>query len=103
MAFVALNKQEMTAFVGTIYMRVARFSTLVAIGYDVICDTFSQTMIEYEIFSDKFALQSLLFYLTCILDDSSFELVNVFEPLMFEVSTCFFTTNTSSTVHHQFF
>ena len=46
----------MTGFVGAIDMGITRCITLVAIGYDVIADTFAHSLVEYKILPDEFVL-----------------------------------------------
>jgi hypothetical protein len=76
----------MTAVVGTIGVIVTGLSALVALGNYVVCDSFAQAVVENEILSDEFAFQSFFLNLLGIINNTTFELVYVFETLVFVIS-----------------
>ena len=93
----------MTAVIRAVSMIITRFSTLVALGNYIVCNSFPQTVIEHEIFTDKLTFNIFFLDLARIFDDSTFKLKYVFETLMFEISTGFFTTDSAGTIHQKVF
>jgi hypothetical protein len=59
--FRALNKQQVAGIILTIRMGIGRFAALMAVSYYFTCNGFTKPLIENEIFSPKFILQSLFF------------------------------------------
>ena len=89
----------MTAVIRAVSVIITRFSALVTLGNNIVCNSLAQAVIEHKIFPYKFTFNIFFLDLARILDDSAFKLKYIFEPLMFEISTRFFTTDSSSTVH----
>lgn len=78
----ALNKEQMTALVLTIGMRIGRLSALVATGDDLPADPFPQPVVEYEVLASELILQSLFLHRIGIMNDSAFEMEDIVETLM---------------------
>src|SRR6187402_612194 len=93
----------MASIILTIGVIVARFSALVALRNNIVCNSFAQAIIKNKILSNELAFQTFCFNLFGVIDDSTFQLENIFETLVFEISTCFLTTNSTCTIHHQVF
>ena len=93
----------MAAIVMAIGVVITWLATLMAFGNNIFCNTLSQSIVKYKIFSNKPAFQSLLFYLLCIVDDATFQMENLVEPIVQHVGTCFFATYAASAVHDDVF
>ena len=93
----------MTGFIGTIDMDITGLSALMTMSDDILRDPLSQPIVEHKILSNEFALETLLFYLSCVVDDSAFQMVNMIKAFMQQVSARFFTTNTTGAIHDNIF
>ena len=52
-ALFTLDEQQVTSRIGTIDMRIARLTTLMALRNDIRADTFAQPVVKNEILPDK--------------------------------------------------
>src|SRR6476661_2838958 len=93
----------MTGFIGTIGMGITKTAALMAMAYNFIANHLSQPAVEYKVLAPEFVVQVLLFHLIGILDNSTLEVKNIFEPVMQHPGTCFFTTDTTCTIHDNIF
>ena len=66
----------------TIHMGVARLSALVTIADYSVVNTFSHTVIKYEVLSNEARFDTVLFYLACILDNTAVELIYILKTNM---------------------
>ena len=102
-ALRALNEQDMAVFVGAINVVVAGLAALVAVRNNGIADTFAETLVEHEIFTDKLVAQTSCFHLPGVFDDAAFELEHVLETPVTHISAGFFATYATGAVHDDFF
>lgn len=72
LASFALNKQQMTGLIGTINMGVARGSTLVALGDNILGNTLSSAFVKDKILPLKLIVNPFFFYLSGVFDDPAF-------------------------------
>jgi hypothetical protein len=49
-----LDKKQVTTFIGTIRMHVARSTTLMALRNNIVGDSFAQAVIENKVFTYEF-------------------------------------------------
>lgn len=82
---ITLDKQQMTGLVDAIYMGVTRGTTLVALGNDILRNTFAPTFVKDKVFPYKLVFQLLIFNLPCIFDDPTFQLIDLFKPFMLKI------------------
>jgi hypothetical protein len=99
LARIALDKQQVTGLIGTIYMAVAGGTALVALRDYMLTYLFSPAFVENKVFTDKLIFQTLFIDLTCIFNDTALQLKNIFKSFMFKVSARFFTSDPSRTIH----
>src|SRR5688572_17634135 len=92
----------MAIIIRAVGMCVGFISTLVAHTDDLIAYPFAKPVIENKIFTDEFRLQSLSFKLTCIMDNTTLQLVNIFKPFVFQVCACLFAAYTSCAIQKDF-
>ena len=88
----------MTSFVCTVDMGITGRTALVTTGNNIIRNHLTSTIVKNKILSNKLVVQALIFYLSRIFNDTAFKLVYPFKPLVFEIGTCFFTTDTYNTL-----
>ena len=72
-ALFALDKQQVTTFVGAVHMGVGGLTALVAAGNHFIGDPFAQAVVENKILSVKFYRQLFILHLVGVVDDAAFE------------------------------
>lgn len=99
-AFFTLDEEDVASFVGAIELSVRGFTTLVAVGDDVLADAFTQALVEDEVFAEVFILQAQCFALAGILNDASVYHADVLEATVEVISTGFLATDTAGAVHH---
>ena len=97
--FITLNKQQVTAMILAVGMGISGFAALMTMTYDVFRNSFAESFIEDEIFSDEFIFEILFFYLAGVVDDSAFQLKNIFETFILHPGTGFLATNATGAVH----
>ena len=83
----------MTRFVGAVNVLVAGLSTLMALSNDIICDAFPTPFIKDKVLSNEFVFELLVLHLAGVLNDSPFELKDVFKTLVLKISRSFLTAN----------
>ena len=80
--FIALDKQEMTAFVGTVDMGICRLSTLVTRCYNFMSYPLSQPVVEHKIFSMEPGRKIFIPDLVYIIDDAALQVKYIPETLV---------------------
>src|SRR5579872_1902803 len=94
-----LNKQKMACAVPAIGVCICRMSALVTMRNNLSCDGFTQPFVEDKIFPAKLVLKPLLTNCISVMNDTAFQVEDFLKPLMKQISTCFFTTNTACAIH----
>src|SRR5690554_7331372 len=64
-------------------MCVCRVSTLVANCNDVFSDSFTTTLVEHEVFPDKFIFYSFISAVISVFNNSTFELMYILKSTVF--------------------
>src|SRR5690606_23391545 len=93
----------MAGFISTVNVSITRLTTLMTMRYDIFRNALCSSLIKNKVLSNKFVFKFFLLYLTHIVNDPPFELINIFKTFVFVIRTCFFTSYSPSTVHHQVF
>src|SRR4051812_13343295 len=81
-ALITLDKKQMTGIVYAVHVGVGRFAALMTMGYDLIRYSFTQSLIKHKIFSMKFIGQPLFLYLVSVMNDTPFQMKNIFESFV---------------------
>lgn len=92
----------MTIRIGAIDLVIAFASALVTMRNDVVGDSFTEALIKYKIFTNEPGGKLVFFNLSRVIDDAAVQLVHVFESMMFQECTCFFTAHATGAVHQNF-
>src|SRR5690554_4333468 len=90
----------MASFEVTVGMCIVGLTTLVTMGYHIIGNPFTQTFVKYKILTGKLNRNIFLPCFADIFYDTSLNVVDVLKPFIKHISTCFFTTDATSTIHH---
>ena len=98
LACVTLNEQQITCFVGTIYMRISGCTALMAMRDNITGDMLAKSRIKHKVFSSEFIGELSFLNLPRIINDAPMQLIYILEAVMFEVGRCFFTTYTPGTI-----
>ena len=98
-ACVALNEQNVTTEVQTIRVMIERFAALMARCDNLVRDAFSKAFIEHKVHSFELNVEVICSGITSVFNDSTFEVIDIFEALVLHVSRSFFTTNSASAIH----
>ena len=67
-----LNKQQMTSFISTVDMGITRRATLVTDCNNHVWNFLGSSLVKHKVFSAKFIVQPLCFYLSRILNNTTF-------------------------------
>ena len=97
----ALNKQQITGFVGAIHMGICRLTTLVAVRDNVVGNVLAQALVEDKVLAAEPVWQVLFGDLARVVNDAAVELVYVLEAVVLEVGRGFLAANASGTVEQQ--
>src|SRR5688572_27567254 len=98
-ARITLYKKQVTAIVFAIGMFITLITALMTYGNNIIGYSFTKPLIKYKIFSDDLIFNALLFGLSCIFNEPSIQLKNIFKSKMFHPCAGFLTTNSTSAIH----
>src|SRR4051794_29062315 len=93
----------MTGAVNAIYMCICRLATLVTFCNYFIRNSFTKTVIKHEVFTMKFIVNILIFYLVSIMNNSTFQVKNIFETTVQHVSAGLFAADATGAVHNNIF
>ena len=95
----ALNKQQMAAIIQAVGMRIAGRSALVALTDNIIADAFPEPVVEYKVLTPEFVGQMLLLHCIGVVNNSTFEMENIFEAIVQHPGTGFFTADATRAIH----
>ena len=77
----------MTGIIDAIGMDISWTATLMAPGNDIFRYPFPQPLIEYKILADEIIWKIFLFHLIHIMNDPSFQMIDIFETHMKQIGT----------------
>jgi hypothetical protein len=98
-AIIALDKKQVATFVAAIDMCISWLATLVTFGYYFVGDAFAKPVVKHKIFPVKLGGKTSFFYLVSIVDNATFQMIDIFETLVQHKGAGLFATYTTCTVH----